>query len=173
DLLEALRVNLELTPSQVARCLATAGIAFCFAPHFHPALRHAGPPRRELGVPTAFNILGPMANPARVRRQVVGLADPALADRMLGVLSRHGAMRVMIVHGDDGLDELTTTGQSTVWELDGEATRTWRLDPGDLGLAPARAEQLVGGDAAANARFAQAVLSGDPGPHRDVVILNA
>ncbi|HEY1282119.1 MAG TPA: anthranilate phosphoribosyltransferase [Acidimicrobiales bacterium] len=173
DLLEALGVTIELTPDDVVRCLEKVGLAFCFAPRFHPALRHAGPPRRELGVPTAFNILGPMANPARVRRLVVGLADPALADRMLGVLQRHGAERVLIVHGDDGLDELTTTTTSVVWELDGDATRTWRLDPDDLGLRRAAAADLVGGDPATNAGCARAVLAGEPGPHRDVVMLNA
>jgi anthranilate phosphoribosyltransferase len=173
DLLEALGVSLELGPEEVARSLETAGMAFCFAPRFHPALRHAGPPRRELGVPTAFNILGPMANPARVRRQVVGVADPTLADRMLGVLHQRGSMRVMIVHGDDGLDELTTTAISTVWELHGDDVRTWRLDPTDLGLARAERRQLVGGDAATNARLARAVLAGERGAHRDVVMLNA
>jgi anthranilate phosphoribosyltransferase len=114
-----------------------------------------------------------MANPARVRRLVVGLADPALADRMLGVLQRHGAERVLIVHGDDGLDELTTTTTSVVWELDGDATRTWRLDPDELGLQRAAAADLVGGDPATNAGCARAVLAGEPGPHRDVVMLNA
>jgi anthranilate phosphoribosyltransferase len=173
DLLEALGVSLELGPEDVARSLETAGIAFCFAPRFHPALRHAGPSRRELGVPTAFNILGPMANPARVKRQVVGLADASLAERMLGVLRQRGSVRVMIVRGDDGLDELTTTSTSTVWELNGDVTRTWTLDPTDLGLALARREQLVGGDASTNARLARAVLAGERGAHRDVVVLNA
>jgi anthranilate phosphoribosyltransferase len=114
-----------------------------------------------------------MANPARVRRQVVGLADASLAERMLGVLRRRGSVRVMIVRGDDGLDELTTTSTSSIWELDGDATRTWTLDPTDLGLAPARREQLVGGDASTNARLARAVLAGERGAHRDVVVLNA
>jgi anthranilate phosphoribosyltransferase len=173
DLLEALGVTIELTPDDVVRCLEKAGLAFCFAPRFHPALRHAGPPRRELGVPTAFNILGPMANPARVRRLVVGLADPALADRMLGVLRRHGAERVLIVHGDDGLDELTTTTTSVVWELDGDAIRTWPVDPGELGLRRAAAADLVGGDPVTNAGCARAVLAGEAGSHRDVVVLNA
>jgi anthranilate phosphoribosyltransferase len=102
-------------------------------------MRHAGPARRELGVPTVFNILGPMANPAQVRRLVVGLADASLAERMLGVMRQRGAQRVLIVHGDDGLDELTTTTRSTVWELDGGEIRTWTVDPAEFGLAPARA----------------------------------
>jgi anthranilate phosphoribosyltransferase len=173
DLLEALGVHLELSPQEVATCIDAAGMAFCFAPRFHPAMRHAGPSRRELGVPTVFNILGPMANPAQVRRLVVGLADASLAERMLGVMRQRGAHRVLIVHGDDGLDELTTTACSTVWELDGGEIRRWTVDPAELGLAPARAEQLVGGDAATNAGLARAVLGGERGPHRDVVVLNA
>jgi anthranilate phosphoribosyltransferase len=173
DLLEALGVVLELTPAGVAECLAEAGMAFCFAPRFHPALRHAGPPRRELGVPTAFNVLGPMANPGRARRYVVGVADPSVAPKMLGVLRRHGARRVLVVHGDDGLDELTTTASSTIHELDGDDVRTWRLDPVDLGLARAEPHQLVGGDPAANAALARRVLAGEHGPHRDIVLLNA
>jgi anthranilate phosphoribosyltransferase len=173
DLLEALGVRLELAPADITRCLVDAGIAFCFAPRFHPALRHAGPPRRELGIPTAFNILGPMANPARVRRMVVGVADPAVAPKMLGVLAHEGATRVLVVHGDDGLDELTTTAPSTVWELrDGEVD-LWRLDPAELGLPPAGPEGLRGGDPAVNARLARAVLAGERGPHRDIVVLNA
>jgi anthranilate phosphoribosyltransferase len=173
DLLEALGVRLELAPADITRCLVDAGIAFCFAPRFHPALRHAGPPRRELGIPTAFNVLGPMANPARVRRMVVGVADPAVAPKMLGVLAHEGATRVLVVHGDDGLDELTTTAPSTVWELrDGEVD-LWRLDPAELGLAPAGPEGLRGGDPAVNARLARAVLAGERGPHRDIVVLNA
>jgi anthranilate phosphoribosyltransferase len=173
DLLEALGVAIELTPAAVARCLDEAGIAFCFAPRFHPALRHAGPPRRELGVPTAFNILGPLANPAGVGRMVVGVADPALAERMLGVLAERGARHILVVHGSDGLDELTTTGDSVVWELrDGEVS-TWPVQPDALGLPLAVPADLVGGDPAANADHARAVLAGRPGPHRDVVLLNA
>jgi anthranilate phosphoribosyltransferase len=173
DLLEALGVAIEQTPTGIVRCLEAAGVAFCFAPRFHPALRHAGPTRRELGVPTVFNILGPMANPARVGRMVVGVADAAVAERMLGVLRVNGAGRIVIVHGDDGLDELTTTTTSTVWQFDGEAPRCWTLDPRSLGLAMATAGDLVGGDAATNAGFAGRVLGGERGPHRDIVVLNA
>ncbi|HKA03934.1 MAG TPA: anthranilate phosphoribosyltransferase, partial [Acidimicrobiales bacterium] len=142
-------------------------------PRFHPAMRHAGPTRRELGIPTAFNVLGPLANPAGVSRLMIGLADGGMAQRMIGVLAARGCDRVLIVHGDDGLDELTTTTTSTVWELDGDVVRTWRLDPGPLGLAPAAPSDLVGGDPAANAGFARAVLAGERGPHRDIVVLNA
>jgi anthranilate phosphoribosyltransferase len=173
DLLEALGVVIELSPAGVARCMAEAGIGFCLAPRFHPALRHAGPPRRELGIPTAFNILGPLANPGRVRRMVVGVADPSMADRMLAVLAAHGAEHVLIVHGDDGLDELSTTGPSQVLELrDGEVTSS-TLDPAALGVPPAEPEQIRGGDPATNADAARRVLAGELGPHRDIVALNA
>lgn len=173
DLLEVLGVRLELHPDEVSHCVEKAGIAFCFAPRFHPALRHAGPTRRELGVPTAFNILGPMANPARVRRYVVGVADPGVAPKMLGVLRHHGALRALVVHGDDGLDELTTTAPSTIHELDGEAERIWRLDPVDLGIPRAQTQALRGGAPDVNAAIARRVLAGDPGPARDIVVLNA
>jgi anthranilate phosphoribosyltransferase len=157
----------------VAHCVAEAGLGFCFAPRFHPALRHAGPTRRELGIPTAFNILGPMANPARVRRQVVGIADARMADRMLGVMAAHGAEHVLIVHGGDGLDELTTTGPSTVWELRDGETRRYELDPTSLGIPLASADDLRGGLPPENAALARAVLGGEPGPRRDIVVLNA
>jgi anthranilate phosphoribosyltransferase len=173
DLLEALGVTIDLGPEGVARCVREAGIGFCLAPRFHPALRHAGPPRRELGVPTAFNVLGPLANPARVVRQVVGVADPAVAERMLRVLADHGSEHVVIVHGADGLDELTTTGPSTMRELrDGEITTT-SVDPATLGLALATPDQLRGGDPEDNAAFARGVLGGQRGAHRDIVLLNA
>ena len=168
-----LGVDLDLSPAAIVDCLDAAGMAFCFAPRFHPALRHAGPTRRELGIPTAFNMLGPMANPARVRRLVVGVADPNAAERMLGVLRNHGATRVLVVHGDDGLDELTTTTTSTMWELDGDEVRRTSVDPAALGLALAPPEALRGGDPATNARLARAVLAGERGPQRDVVVLNA
>ena len=173
DLLEALGVALELDGDGVARCVSEAGIGFCFAPRFHPALRHAGPARRELGIPTAFNFLGPLANPARVRRQLVGVSDPTMAERMLGVLEARGSDHVLLVHGHDGLDELTTTTTSTIHELEAGEVRTWVLDPQDVGLALAKPEELRGGDPQANAGIARAVLAGETGPPRDVVLLNA
>jgi anthranilate phosphoribosyltransferase len=173
DLLESLGVNLELDPAGVAACVQEAGIGFCFAPRFHPAMRHAVPTRRELGIPTVFNILGPLANPAGVRRQVVGVADPAMAERMARVLVARGSERALVVHGDDGLDELTTTTTSTIVEVvDGELQRTV-VDPSTLGLAMADPGTLVGGDAAANADVARRVLQGEAGPVRDIVVLNA
>ena len=173
DVLGALGVAADLGPSGVLRCLDEAGMAFCFAPRFHPAFRHAGPTRRELGVPTVFNFLGPLANPARPGRQVVGVSDPTMAATLAGVLAANGAVRALVVHGDDGLDELTTTTTSTVLDLaDGEIT-TSTVDPRDLGLAPATAADLTGGDAEANAAFTRRILDGERGPHRDVVVLNA
>ncbi len=173
DLLEALGVAIALGPAGVARCVEEAGIGFCFAPRYHPAMRHAGPSRRDLGIPTAFNILGPLSNPARVRRYLIGVADERMAERMAGVLATNGAVRALIVHGGDGLDELTTTGTSTVVELRDGAVTTWSVDPQALGLARADREDLVGGDAQRNADLARAVLGGDAGPHRDIVTLNA
>jgi anthranilate phosphoribosyltransferase len=174
DVLEALGVMIELTPAAVARCVEKAGIGFCFAPRFHPAMRHAGPTRGELGVPTVFNFLGPLANPARVRRQVLGVSDARMAEKMAGVLKARGSERALVVFGHDGLDELTTTTTSTVVELceDGELRR-YELDPAAHGISRADPAALRGGDAAANVAATRAVLAGEPGPHRDIVVLNA
>ncbi len=173
DVLEALGVVVDLGPTAVLRCLEQAGMAFCFAPRFHPALRHAGPTRRELGVATVFNFLGPLANPARPRRQVVGVSNPAMAEKMLGVLEANGATHALVVYGHDGLDELTTTTTSTMVELVGGAVRSAVVDPRDLGLERAAPEDLHGGDASTNAELTRRVLAGEKGPHRDVVVLNA
>jgi anthranilate phosphoribosyltransferase len=173
DVLEALGVNIDLGPEGVAACIGEAGIGFCLAPRFHPAMRHAGPPRRELGVPTVFNFLGPMANPARVERQVIGVSDPAMAPLMLEVLAASGTTQAMVVHGHDGLDELSTVSSSSVLELRNGETRSYEVDPADLGFAAATAEDLRGGSADENAAFARAVLAGTSGPHRDIVVLNA
>ncbi len=178
DVLEALGAVADLGPAGVARCIDEIGIGFCFAPRFHPAMRHAGPVRRELGIPTVFNYLGPLANPARARCQVVGVSDPSMADNMLGVLAANGTRRAMVVHGDDGLDELSTTGPSTVHELvvgdDGAVdVSTYRLDPSDLGFARATLDDLRGGDAAVNAAAIRSVLAGDRSAHRDIAVLNA
>jgi len=173
DVLEALGVRIDLGPDGVAECLTEAGIGFCFAPRFHPAMRHAGPVRRELGVTTVFNFLGPLANPTRPPHQVVGVSDERMATRMAGVLAANGAVRVLVVHGSDGLDELTTTGPSSVvWQEGGQA-RTLTVDPGALGFAPATRDQLAGGDAAANAASLRSVLDGVRGAHRDIAVLNA
>jgi anthranilate phosphoribosyltransferase len=172
DVLEALGVDIELGPAGVARCVAEAGVGFCFARRFHPALRFLGPARAELGVPTTFNYLGPLANPARVRRQSLGVSDPQMAQRMLAVLRELGTERALVFHGDDGLDELTTTTTSTVYELDGGGVRSWTLDPTDLGIPRATLDDLRGGDAPSNAILVRAALAGEPGPVRDIAVLN-
>lgn len=172
DVLEALGVSIELGPDGVSRCVTEAGIGFCLAPRYHPAMRFLGPARKELGVPTTFNFLGPLANPAHVRRQAVGVSDETMATRMLGALRVLGAEQAMVFHGDDGLDELTTSTTSTVHELvDGEV-RTFNLDPLDYGIARASADTLAGGDATANASAIRAVLGGEKGSHRDIAVLN-
>ena len=173
DVLESLGVAIDLGPAGVAACVQEAGMGFCFAPRFHPAMRHAGPPRRELGVPTVFNFLGPLANPARVRRQSLGVSDPAMAERMLGVLQANGAERALVMYGHDGLDELSTTTTSTVLELRDGTVRTYVVDPAALGLAHATADEFRGGDAATNADLGRRVLEGERGPRRDIVLLNA
>lgn len=173
DVLEALGAVIDLGPEGVARCVTEAGFGFCMAPRFHPAMRHAGPARRELAVATVFNFLGPLANPAGVKRQLVGVSDPAMAEIMLEVLAATGSERAMIVYGHDGLDELSTTGPTDVWELrEGDMYRH-TVDPADFALAPASAKDLVGGDAAVNAECLRRVLDGQSGAHRDIVVLNA
>ncbi len=172
DVLEALGVAIELGPDGVARCVAEAGIGFCLAPRYHPSMRHLGPVRKELAVPTTFNFLGPLANPAHVKRQAVGVSDETMATRMLGALRVLGTEQAMVFHGDDGLDELTTSTTSTVHELvDGEV-RSYTVDPLDFGIPRASADTLAGGDAAANADAISAVLAGEKGSHRDIAVLN-
>ncbi len=172
DVLEALGVRIDLPPAGVAGCVAEAGIGFLFAPLFHPSFRFAGVPRRELGVRTVFNILGPLCNPARAGCRALGVADAALAPRVADVLVRLGGRRALVFNGD-GLDELHTGGPSLVIELlDGER-REYQLDPSELGLQPASAADLRGAGADRNAEIALAVLSGERGPRRDIVLLNA
>jgi len=172
DVLELLGVAIEQTPEGVAACVREANIGFCFAPAFHPAFRFAGAPRREMGVPTAFNLIGPMANPGRVKNQLIGIADPGDAPSMLGALQRQDVTRAWVVHGA-GLDELTTTGVSTVWALEDGSVTQFEVDATELGLARATAEDLRGGEPEQNAAAVHRVLAGDRGPHRDVVVLNA
>ncbi len=172
DVLEELGVNIGATADTVARCVSEAGIGFCFAPTFHPAFRFAGPPRREIGIPTAFNLLGPMANPGRVQRQVIGVADPSRAELVLGTLRQRGAKHVWVVHGN-GLDELSTTGPSIVHELIDDTINTFAIDAAEFGLAPASQDDLTGGGPAENAEVVRNVLSGALGAHRDIVVFNA
>lgn len=172
DVLEALGVAIELTPEGVAHCVRTAGIGFCLAPAFHPAFRFAAPARREIGIPTVFNLLGPMANPGRVRRQVIGVANASFAERMVETLRTHGSIHAWVVHGG-GLDELTTTGPSDVIELRDGHISHFTVDAQEFGLPAARPADLVGGEPAENADVVRRVLAGEPGPHRDIVVLNA
>lgn len=173
DLLEALGVPVDLDGDGVARCVREAGIGFCFARAFHPAMRHAAPVRAELGIPTVFNFLGPLSHPGRVTRQVIGVAEAGRAEVVLGVLRERGAPRAMVVHGSDALDELTITGPSTVWELRDGVVTTSTVDPAALGLSVVASDALRGGDPAANAVIAGEVLGGAVGAERDIVVLNA
>ncbi len=173
DLLDALGIEIELDGAAVARCVAEAGIGFCFARSFHPAMRHAGPVRAELGVPTVFNFLGPLSNPARVQRQVIGVSLASMADIVVGVLQKRNAPRALVVHGHDEMDEITTTGPSTVHQVDDGTITMYELDPTAFGIPIVAAEQVKGGDAAANAAIAGRVFDGEAGPYRDIVTLNA
>lgn len=172
DVLEALGVVIDLPPAASARLAAEVGIAFLFAPLYHPAFRHAGPVRRELGVPTVFNFLGPVTNPARPGSQAVGVSDPRMGEILAGVLAGRGCS-ALVFRGDDGLDELSTSDSSTVWVVrDGAVTKTV-FDPAAVGFTACRPDDLRGGDAVHNAAVARTVLDGEPGPARDAVVLNA
>ncbi len=173
DVLEALGVNIQAAPKIVEQCLADVGVAFLFAPTFHPAMKHAAQARKDLGVRTAFNLLGPMTNPARPKRQIVGVPRPELTELLARSLSLLGSERAWVVHGADGLDELSTTGYTKVSESRGTAVQTFYVHPTDFGLAKATPESLKGGDAATNAAIVRSVLGGTAGPQRDVVLLNA
>ncbi len=173
DLLEALGVVVDLDAEGVARCIERAGLGFCLAPLFHPALRHAGPTRRELGIATAFNYLGPMANPGGVQRQVIGVNDPAMAERMAEVMSVTGTLRAMVVHGYPGLDELSTVGPSSILEVRGREVSRREITPEALGLKRVGLSDLAGSDAAASAEATRSLLAGEDVPWRGVVLLNA
>ncbi len=172
DLLEHLGLPLDLGPAEVARCAGEVGIGFCFAPRFHAGLRHASVPRREMGVPTAFNFLGPLTNPAQPRAGAVGCADRRMAAIMAAVFARRGD-RVLVLRGEDGLDEFTTTGPTRVWAVTGGEVVELVLDAAELGLAPSTGEELRGGEVAVNADIARRILAGEPGPVRDAVLVNA
>jgi anthranilate phosphoribosyltransferase len=172
DVLEALGVNIALTAAGVAACVAQVGIGFCFAPVFHPALRFAAAPRKEIGIPTVFNILGPLTNPAQPTSGLVGCAFADLAPVMAQTFADRGHS-VLVVRGDDGLDELTTTTTSTVWQVAEGTVREHTVDPTTLGLERVELAALRGGDAAHNADVARSVFGGATGPVRDAVLLNA
>src|SRR5207302_1779945 len=173
DVLEALGVKIDLTPEAAARCLDEAGIAFLFAPIYHGGFRFAAVPRRELGVRTVFNVLGPLCNPAGARRQALGVADAALARTMAECLGRLGVERALVFHGADGMDELTPSGPSHVIDVSGDRLHEYDVDPADLGFSRAPTEALRGGDAQENAAMARRLLEGETGPRRDAVLLNA
>src|SRR6266487_1595939 len=173
DVYEALGIRVTAPPAVVERCLAEAGIGFFFAPTFHPSMRHAGPVRRELGLRTAFNLLGPLTNPAGASRQLVGVPRPEFTELMARALMLLGTTRAWVVHGADGIDELTTAGYTKISECRDGAVNTFYLHPADVGLPKAPPGALGGGDARENARIVEDVLNGGRGPARDVVLLNA
>jgi anthranilate phosphoribosyltransferase len=172
DLLEALGVVIDLPPEATVRLMSETGVVFLFAALYHPALRHAAVPRRELGVPTVFNLVGPVANPARPGALAVGVADPRTGPVIAGVLAGRGCS-ALVFHGDDGLDELTTTAPSTVWVVHGGTVSQTAFDPEALGISRSSPADLRGGDPAHNAEVARAVLGGEQGPVRETVLLNA
>lgn len=172
DVLEQLGVKIDLGPQGVARCIDEAGIGFLFAPVFHPSFRFAGVPRRELGLRTVFNVLGPLCNPAGAKYQALGVADGTMASKMADVLMRLGVERAIVFHAGDGMDELSVSSPSVVIEIDG-TRKEYELDPAELGLAKAPLETMRGGGPEENARIARQVLQGEKGPRRDVVLLNA
>ena len=173
DVFEQLGVRIDAPPEAVERTLERAGIAFFFAPTFHPSMKHAGPTRRELGVRTAFNLLGPLTNPAGASRQIVGVPRPELTELVARALGMLGSARAWVVHGADGLDEISTTGYTKVSEARDGWVRTFYLHPTDVGLQKAAPDTLKGGDPAQNADIARRVLAGDRGPARDIVLFNA
>lgn len=173
DVLEALGVIIDLSPAHTVQLVQEEGFGFFYARTYHPAMRHAGPVRSELGIPTVFNFLGPLTNPATAEYLALGVADPTMTERMIGVLANLGAQRAFVFHGDDGLDELSTTGPSIVYALaDGTITGS-EFDPADYGLARARTEDLIGGDVGENVAILRSVLAGEKGPKRDIAVLNA
>ncbi|WP_439029230.1 anthranilate phosphoribosyltransferase [Gordonia terrae] len=172
DVLEALGVDISLDAASVARCVDELGIGFCFAPVFHPAFRFTGPPRKEIGIPTVFNVLGPLTNPATPSRGLIGCAFADLAPVLARAFAERGSS-ALVVRGDDGLDELTTTTTSTVWQVVAGEVTELSLDPTELGIARVELSALQGGDATANAAIARELLAGTTGPVRDAVLLNS
>ena len=172
DVLEALGVKIDLNAEQVQRCLQEVGIGFMFAPAFHPAMKYAAAPRRELGIRTVFNILGPLTNPAGAKAQVLGVADESLVEKMALVLQHLGCHHALVVHGEDGLDEVTISGKTHFCELKGNRIENYTISPEDLGLPIAGSDSLKGGSAQENAELLRNILAGAPGPQRDVVLMN-
>ncbi len=173
DVLEALGVKIDLNAEGVQRCLQEVGMGFMFAPAFHPAMKYAAGPRREIGIRTVFNILGPLTNPAGAKAQVMGVADGSLVEKLASVLGGLGCHHALVVHGEDGLDEITITGKTRVCELKDGNISSYDISPEDCGLLRADLDSLKGGSAADNAGLLREILSGTPGPQRDVVLMNA
>jgi anthranilate phosphoribosyltransferase len=173
DVLAALGVNIDLNPEQIGNCIREAGIGFMFAPAHHPAMKNVGATRAELGTRTIFNLLGPLSNPAGVRRQMVGVFSKHWTEPLAKVLKILGSESVWVVHGSDGLDEITTSGPTSVTSLEGGVVKSFEISPQDVGLPRVKPEALRGGDAAANAKALQDVLEGKPTPYRDVALFNA
>ena len=172
DILEALRIKNDLNAEQVQRCLQEVGIGFMFAPVFHPAMNHAAVPRREIGIRTVFNILGPLTNPAGARAQMLGVAEEALLEKMVLVLRNLGCHHALVVHGEDGLDEITLTGKTRVYELKDGNIKKYAISPEDFGLSSASLDNLKGSTAIENASRLRNILAGASGPQRDVVLMN-
>jgi len=173
DVLESLRVRIDLNAEQVQRCIQEVGIGFMFAPTFHPAMKYASAPRREIGIRTVFNILGPLTNPARAGAQLLGVADGSLVEKMTLVLRSLGCHHALVVHGEDGLDEITTTGETRVCELKDSNINSYSISPEDFDLPRASLDSLKGGTLDENTSLLRRVLTGTPGPQRDVVLMNA
>ena len=173
DVLSSLGVKIDIRPEHVGRCIREAGIGFMFAPSHHPAMKNVGPTRVELATRTIFNLLGPLSNPAGVRRQMIGVFSKQWTQPLAQVLKNLGAERVWVVHGSDGLDEITTAGPTTVTSLEDGEVRTFEISPEDVGLARVKPEALRGGDASTNASAVQDVLEGKKTPFRDVALFNA
>ena len=173
DVLEKQGVKIDLGPEGVKRCMEEVGIGFMFAPRFHPAMKFAVQPRREIGVRTVFNILGPLTNPAGAEAQVLGVPTDSVGEKMVQVLQRLGSERAIVVHAEDGLDEISLNSNTSVWELRDRSIKHYKIGPDDLGLAPASLESLAGGSVEENADTMTEVLRGSSGPRRDVVVANA
>jgi anthranilate phosphoribosyltransferase len=173
DVLEALGVKIDLNPGQVQKCLETIGIGFMLAPVFHPAMKYAAGPRKEVGIRTVFNILGPLTNPASAGAQVLGVPEKGLTEKMATVLKMLGCQHALVVHGEDGLDEITNTGKTYISELKKGFIRNYEITPEELGLSRAKPDSLKGGNAKDNADLLRSILSGKKGAPRDIVLMNA
>ena len=173
DVLEALGVNIQLHPEQISKCIEETGFGFMFAQSFHPSMKYAAGPRREMGIRTVFNLLGPLTNPAGAARQVIGVADPSIGELMAKVLGRLGSEKALVVHGDDGLDEITISTSSTVWELERGNVKKYQIRPQDFGLSVSSLDQIKADNAIESATLIRTVLAGEKSAARDIVLLNA